>query len=148
MSTSFRVNGNKKVNHETIKGKVGVTDKHNHNVFYLEGSTFLLPNENIEDFNDALNKVETRCKKMVKELLLNHSALTSDFLMNFEVCSDRMKKGKNTYLSFQYHMKQKGGANKSIINLKEENENLFETILERMNVILNEYGIMTSKQKS
>ena len=37
--------------------------------------------------------------------------------MNFEI-SDRMKQGKSSYLSFQYHFKQKNNANKSIINIK------------------------------
>ena len=68
--------------------------------------------------------------------------------MNFDVCSDRMKKDKNSYLSFQYHFKQKKGIEKGILNIKEENENFFFELLNDIENYLNSFNINLSKKRN
>ena len=67
--------------------------------------------------------------------------------MNFDVCSDRMKKGKNTYLSFQYHFKQKNDQNISIVTLKKMYEPFFLDLLNDIEHQLTDYKIKTSKTR-
>jgi hypothetical protein len=59
-----------------------------------------------------------------------------------------MQKDKNSFLSFQYHFKQKGGANKSILDVKTENETFFIGLLNDLTDCLKAYNITASQKKS
>lgn len=147
MKTKFKINGDKNIKHEKIKAKLGLTDKKNHSVFYLEGGTFLTPKSDFEDFNQIMSIIESSCKRLIKSKLFNDNYLDNNFLMNFEVCSDRMKKNKNTYLSFQYHFKQKNNLNNSILLIKKENEQFFNSLLYDIESELLKYDINISKYR-
>lgn len=147
MNVKFRINGNKNIEHDKIKAKLGLTDKLNHTTFYLEGGTFLTPQDEFEDFEEIMSMVKSSCKRSMKDKLLNNSSLDTNFLMNFEVCSDRMKKGKNTYLSFQYHFKQKNNINKSVLKVKDENILFFTNLLNDIEKELYSYNIKLSKKR-
>lgn len=147
MKTKLRVNGDKSIKHELINAKLGLTDKKNHSVFYMEGGAFITPEVEYQDFSEIMNKIETNCKRIIKNKLFNDEILSPSFLMNFEVCSDRMMKDKNTYLSFQYHFKQKNNENKSILTIKEINENFFINLLNDIENELKNYNIKISKKK-
>lgn len=148
MDEKLRVNGNKSILHNSIKAKLGITDKKNQKVFYLEGGAFLTPQNDLEDFAATMRDVESVCRRQIKSKLLSNTAITSDFLMNFEVCSDRMKKGKRTYLSFQYHFKQKPNLNISVVTLKNDNEDFFISLLNDIENELNAYDISVSKKRN
>jgi hypothetical protein len=147
MANKIKINGNKNVNHEKIKAKVGITDKKNHTVFYLEGGTFMTPTIEFEDFTKIMDNVEIICKQKLKNKLSLNNYLDTNFLMHFEVCSDRMKRNKNTYLSFQYHFKQKNNLNDSILNVKEKNEFFFKSLLKDIENELTKYNIKLSKKR-
>jgi hypothetical protein len=147
MSVKFRINGNKNIEHDKIKAKLGLTNKLNHTTFYLEGGTFLTPQDEFEDFEEIMSMVKSSCKRSMKDKLLNNSNLDTNFLMNFEVCSDRMKKDKNTYLSFQYHFKQKNNINKSVLKVKDENILFFTNLLNDIEKELYSYNIKLSKKR-
>ena len=147
MDIKFRINGNKNIEHDKIKAKLGLTNKLNHTTFYLEGGTFLTPQDEFEDFEEIMSMVKSSCKRSMKDKLLNNSNLDTNFLMNFEVCSDRMKKGKNTYLSFQYHFKQKNNINKSVLKVKDENILFFTNLLNDIEKELYSYNIKLSKKR-
>lgn len=147
MNVKFRINGNKNIEHDKIKAKLGLTNKLNHTTFYLEGGTFLTPQDEFEDFEEIMSMVKSSCKCSMKDKLLNNSNLDTNFLMNFEVCSDRMKKGKNTYLSFQYHFKQKNNINKSVLKVKDENILFFTNLLNDIEKELYSYNIKLSKKR-
>ena len=147
MNLKLRVNGNKNIKHKNIKARVGITDKKNQKVFFLEGGTFITPFEECENFTEVMSIIESTCRRSIKNKLLGHSALTTDFLMNFEVCADRMKKDKKTYLSFQYHFKQKNENNISIVTLKESNEKFFVSLLDDIENELSRYNMRVSKTR-
>lgn len=147
MVSKLRVNGNKNICHDKIKAKIGMTDKNNHSVFYLEGGAFITPSDEYEDFEEIMDYIEHSCRNLLKKKLLKSTTLETNFLMNFEVCADRMKKNKNTYLSFQYHFKQKNGENISVLSVKEKNEPFFVELLNDIENELNAYNIKISKKK-
>lgn len=147
MSIEFRVNGDKTIEHKKIKSTLGLTDKKNHSVFYFEGSAFITPNDEL-DYEDVINSIEASCRRSIKKRLINSKTLDHNFLMNFEVCSDRMKKNKNTYLSFQYHFKQKNNENKSIFTVKDENYDFFKGLLSDIESEMNTYNIKINKNKT
>jgi hypothetical protein len=147
MKTKLRVNGNKNIKHKNIKARLGITDKNNHSTFYMEGGAFITPNDEYDDFPEIMQRLESECKRELKTLLFNHSILSPDFLMNFEVCSDRMSKNKKTYLSFQYHFKQKKLANNSILDIKDSNEDFFINLLNDIEKRLTSYNIKVSKKR-
>jgi hypothetical protein len=146
MSIKLRINGNKTIEHDKIKSKLGLTDKKNHNVFYFEGGAFITPKDEF-DYDEVINSIETSCKRSIKKKLINSKTLDTNFLMNFEVCSDRMKKNKNTYLSFQYHFKQKNNENKSIFTVKKENYDFFKSLLSDIETEMNLHNIEINKNK-
>jgi hypothetical protein len=147
MVSKLRVNGNKNICHDKIKAKIGMTDKNNHSVFYLEGGAFITPSDEYEDFEEIMDYIEHSCRNLLKKKLLKSTTLETNFLMNFEVCADRMKKNKNTYLSFQYHFKQKNENNISIVTLKENNENFFVSLLDDIENELSRYNMRVSKTR-
>ena len=114
-----RLSSNKNIKHERIKAKLGLTDRKNHNVFYLEGGVFITPNSEFDDFTQVMDDIRSLCKQSIRRKIFNNNILEPVFLMNFEICSDRMKVNKNSYLSFQYHFKQKNNETKNVLNLIE-----------------------------
>ena len=147
ITNNFKVNGNKTIQHGNIKAKLGLTDKKIHTTFYLEGGAFITPKEDYESFEEVINIIQSSCKNSLKKKLLHSKNLDTNFLMNFEVCSDRMKINKNSYLSFQYHFKQKGSANNSIISVKKDNIDFFTDILNDVVKEMSQYKIEISKNK-
>jgi hypothetical protein len=147
MKEKLRMNGNKNIKHNNIKAKLGLTDKKNHSVFYLEGGGFIIPETEQDDFSLLMKNIEGNCKRIIKNKLFNNKNLSPDFLMNFEVCSDRMMKNKETYLSFQYHFKQKNSKNDSILNVKKDNELFFTNLLNDIENELNSFNIKISKKR-
>lgn len=148
MVTKIKINGDKVIRHERIKAKLGLTDKKNHSVFYLEGGTFVKPECDFENFENIMDVVKTSCKKTIKRKLFKNPFLDSVFLMNFEVCSERMKKGKSSYLSFQYHFRQKNSENKSILTVKNENEHFFLDLLDDLEYNLNQFNIDLNQKRN
>jgi hypothetical protein len=140
-------NGDKTIKHKNITSKLGVTDKNNHNVFYLECSSFITPNENFDDFTDIMSSIKKKCKQNLKENLLNNELLSRDFLINFDICSERMKENKSTYISIQYYFKQKNNLNKSILTIKKQHEDFFISILNKLESELLLNNITMSKKK-
>lgn len=147
MNTKIRINGNKNIKHNSIKAKLGLTDKRNQTTFYLEGGAFITPKSDLDDFPYIMSQIESVCKRGIKNKLLGNKSLSSDFLMNFEICSERMQCNKKSYLSFQYHFKQKSGLHTSVLNLKEENEQFFISLLNDIEKELLSYDISVSKKR-
>lgn len=147
MVEKIKINGDKTIIHNKINAKLGLTDKHNHSVFYLEGGTFITPTISLGDFNEVMSDIESTCKRSIKNKLLNGNTFSTNFLMTFDVCSDRMQKGKNTYLSFQYHFKQKNNQNLSILTIKQMFEPFFLELLNDIECQLTDYKITASKTR-
>lgn len=141
-----RLSSNKNIKHERIKAKLGLTDRKNHNVFYLEGGVFITPNSEFDDFTQVMDDIRSLCKQSIRRKIFNNNILEPVFLMNFEICSDRMKVNKNSYLSFQYHFKQKNNETKNVLNLKRENENFFIDILNDIENQIMSYDMTLSKK--
>jgi hypothetical protein len=147
MDTKIKINGDKTIKHNYIKAKLGLTSKKNHSVFYIEGGTFVTPTVDLEDFTEVMNTVESMCKRSLKKKLFNNSFLEPNFLMNFEICSERMNLNKNSYLSFQYHFKQKNNSNLSIMKIKQENESFFSELLNDLENNLKQYKMTLSQKR-
>lgn len=147
MNTKIRTNGDKTIKHDAIKAKLGLTDKKNHSVFYLEGGTFIQPMIEFDDFSEVMHSIESSCKSSLKRKLAQNNIFDTTFLMNFEICSERMKQGKSSYLSFQYHFKQKNNENKSILSIKENNEDFFIGLLNEMEEYLQKYQICLNRKR-
>lgn len=141
-----RLSSNKNIKHEKIKAKLGLTDRKNHNVFYLEGGVFITPNSEFDDFTQVMDDIRSLCKQSIRRKIFNNNILEPVFLMNFEICSDRMKVNKDSYLSFQYHFKQKNNETKNVLNLKRENEKFFIDILNDIENQIMSYDMTLSKK--
>ena len=148
MNLKFKVNGDKTIKHDKIKSILGLVDKNNHSVFYLEGGTFIIPLVENENFEEVMDFIKKTCKANIKKKLEITPFLEKSFLMNFEICSDRMKKNKSSYLSFQFHFKQKKGNEIGILEIKNNYEYFFTQILNDIENQLNSFNINLSKIKT
>jgi hypothetical protein len=102
---------------------------------------FVIPEDECDDFVEIMNKVEINCKNYLKNSLLKNDFLSRNFISNFKICSNRMKKNKKTYLSFEYHFKQKNDTNEKILTVKEKNYNFFSDLLNEIENQLLFYNI-------
>lgn len=148
MKTKIKTNGDKTINHANIKAKLGLTDKTKHSVFYLEGGTFIKPKVELDNFSEIMRSIESSCKASIKKRLSQNHIFEPTFLMHFEICSERMKANKSSYLSFQYHFKQKDNENKSILSIKHDNELFFQEILNDIESNLQKYQIDLSQKRN
>lgn len=146
MSAKIKTNGDKTIKHDRIKAKLGLSDKKNHSVFYLEGGTFITPEIELDDFTETMRTIELICRRSIKNKLFQNSFLDTTFLMNFEICSCRMKQGKNSYLSFQYHFRQKNNSKQNILTIKQLYGDFFVDLLNDLEFNLKQHK-MTLTQK-
>ena len=146
MLNKIRVNGNKNINHNLIKAKLGITNKKKHTIFYMEGGMFLMPSCEYDDYELIMNKIKNKCKIYLKNKLSNNDFLSNDFLINFDICANRMSLNKKTLFSFQYHFKQKNNLNYDIISIKENHEEFFKNLLNDMQENLINYNFKIIKK--
>jgi hypothetical protein len=100
-----------------------------------------------EDLGEVMRSIESSCKSSLKRKLVQNNIFDTTFLMNFEICSERMKQGKSSYLSFQYHFKQKNNENQSILSIKENNEDFFIGLLNEMEEYLQKHQICLNRKR-
>jgi hypothetical protein len=143
-----KTNGDKTITHNKINGKLGLINKDNHNIFYLECGAFIIPTKDCVDFNNTMKQIQNNCKRFLKMQLKDNQLIDENFIMNFEICSDRMMVNKQTYFSCQYHFKQKYGQNLGILNIKNDFEPFFQSILDNIEHELSQVNISINKKKN
>jgi hypothetical protein len=97
----------KKLKYGEFTIKVGSTDRKNPRVIYFEGTTYVSPEYDSNEFISDMNRIEKFARKKVMESLrIFNSPFKQDYIATFNSSSERMKKGKYSNLQFEYYLIQ------------------------------------------
>lgn len=111
----------------SFKTKYGSTNHKKPEVIYIVGNTYISPSFESNDYISDINDLKNTYKNIITELIKKYN---SDFhkecICGIDVCDNRIKKGKKTFLTFELYLKQKNCKQLNEINdtIKSISENL------------------------
>lgn len=92
----------------SFKTKYGSTNHKKPEVIYIVGNTYISPSFESNDYVSEVNELKTSYNKLVSELISEYSSIfDKNCIFNIDVCDNRIKKGKKTFLTFGLYLKQK-----------------------------------------
>lgn len=95
-----KINSEIKVNNSNFKIKVGTTDKKNPSIIYIEIGSYITPLKESDSYSKEIEEMRKSIKKHLLTVLPD-----KNFIFTTDVASDRMAKGKKSYLEMQLHMR-------------------------------------------
>lgn len=136
----------KDLSYHFFKVKVGTIDKKNPTVIYVEGGTYIKPNENKKNYSDDIHEIKKLYRDNIRNLVFDNKIFTSDYICTIDIPIERITPKKKTYISFQYTLKQKN--NIDFYELIKEYNNIFiDNILTNIHESLENYGFSLTKSK-
>lgn len=143
-----RLNSENKIEHNFFTLKLGTTNKQNPQVIYIEGRTFISPNEDKDSYEKDLRDLKIFLKKKIYQALVNSDYFWKEYILDFQIANSGVRLGKKSFLSFEVLLKQRG---KNVLKLKEIKNNCQDTILEIINSFKDEIirkGFCVTKTKN
>lgn len=116
MDKQVRLNSEKKIQNDSFSVNIGTTNKLNPLAIYVNGRTFIQPNFEKEEYDGDITDIRHNMKNTISRNLRGNSLFEQQFILNFDIASSRMLKGKKSFLSFQVVFKQKS---KNVLKLKD-----------------------------
>lgn len=142
-----RLNSEKKIPNDIFNIKIGTINKKRPSVIYLDGSTFISPLLDKEDYTDDVKEIKCELDNIVKNALRNSKLFEKNFIGNFDVRLSGIRKEKKSYLSFQYHLKQPKNNIMTLNYLKDNSNNIIDNIVNSLKNILLAHNFELSKHK-
>ena len=98
----------KKVKHGAFTVKIGSTDRNYPRVIYFEGSTYISPEYDDEDYTSIMDSLERFSRRNVFKMIDTKDSPfeNNNFIVTFNSSAERMKKGKYSGLQFEYYLIQ------------------------------------------
>lgn len=120
----------KKIEENGFNIKIGTLNKLNPTSIYIESGTFISPFEEKEEYQTDTEFLEKCINDNIKNFIKQNKIYDKNYICAFELPSERMKVGKNSYLSIQCHLKQNGnmGANEILDITSNLSSKLFKDI--------------------
>ena len=109
-------------NHMNLK--YGSTNKDNPEIVYVLGKAWVSPKFN-GDYESILNGIQNNFRKKIKNIVTESNIFENKFVLDFDLNSTNMEKGKKKFLSFDLFLKQ---DKSNVIKLKELNAILSNNI--------------------
>lgn len=127
---SKRLGVERKIEENGFKIKIGTLNKLNPTSVYIESGTFISPFEEKEEYQTDTEFLEKSINDNIKNFIKQNKIFDKNYICAFELPSERMKVGKNSYLSIQCHLKQTGGltTNEILDKTQELSSKLFKDI--------------------
>lgn len=92
----------------SFKTKYGSTNHKKPEVIYIVGNTYISPSFESNDYVSEVNELKTSYNKLVSELISEYSSIfDKNFIFDINLCDNRIKKAKKTFLTFELYLKQK-----------------------------------------
>lgn len=141
----------KKLKKGEFSVKVGCTDRNYPRVVYFEGSTYISPEYDSDEYVEVINNLERFVRKNVlKTVSVKDCPFVRDnFIVNFNSSAERMKKGKYSGLQFEYYLIQPKDNILSVAEiLKKYKDAFFQPFIDLENELINrEFAISNKKPK-
>ncbi len=146
MNNIKRLNSEKKINNSLFKIKIGTINKNHPNVVYFEGSTFISPLFESNDYNESIESIKKAFSKHLLSALSKNDIFLPKHIIDFDVRHKGVKSGKKSFLSFQCHFKQKGNIS-TLSGIVDKSKDFIDNIISSLNEIILSNDFMISKTK-
>lgn len=112
-----------------IRMRVGTLDKKQHDVIYVDMSTYLKPIENKMSYIDDIKYLRVSMGKRMSDIIKKDGRFSKDFIFNFDISDSRIKYGKKTFLTMMTVMRFRQHDDNKIMNILPQ---LKDTIVKEM----------------
>ena len=142
-----RLNSEKKIEDENFKLKIGTTNKIDPVVVYVEGRTFISPQEDKDDYSKDISEIKHNFSRAISKNISNSPLFDRKFILDFQVASKGISLTKKSFLSFQFLLRQNKDNVMKLKDLKERCEELIKNIVGSLEENIAEHNFVISKTK-
>lgn len=114
-----RLHNERKIENENFRLKIGTTNKINPIVVYIEGRTFICPSFEKDDYSREIAEIKRSLSQSISKNIRMTPHFDDKYIMDFQVAASGVSKGKKSFLSFQFLLRQNKD---NVLNLKELKE--------------------------
>lgn len=127
---AIRLNSEKRINNDLFKLKIGTTNKINPQIIYIEGKTFISPEEKKTNYSEELSTMRsTLVNSLSRSLTKTQLFVPNKYIIDFQVAKTGINPSKRSFLGFQLMLKQKFAPFKKVSDVKDEYEPLLNNII-------------------
>lgn len=139
----------KKTKRGEFSVKIGSTDRTNQRVIFFEGTAYISPNYESDDYTKDITEIERFSRRKILDVISETKLFQKDFISNFDVSAVRMKKGKYSCLQFEYYLIQPKSENILTVKdiVKEKLDKLYLKPFEDIEQKLKEFEFTISNKK-
>lgn len=143
-----RLSTEKKLNSDFFRVKIGTMNKSNPQVLYVEGRTFISPQEE-DDYYSYMAQFRKNMNKYIVDTINKFGCFDNRYILDFQVANSGIKVGKKSFLSFQLFLRQKQDNIKSLKEMKGTLQNFVDNVLFSLkeNIIENGFNIYKTKKE-
>lgn len=142
-----RLNSEKRIDNENFKLKIGTTNKIDPVVVYIEGRTFISPQEDKEDYSKDISEIKHNFSRAISKNISGSQLFDRKFILDFQVASKGISLTKKSFLSFQFLLRQNKDNVMKLKDLKEHCEELIKNIVNSLEENIVEHNFVISKTK-
>ncbi len=143
-----RLNSTKKIENDSFKLKLGTTNKLNPFAVYIEGRTFISPNEEKDDYSRDLADMKHHLKTTINSSIKNSPLFENRAILDFQAAASGIATDKKSFISFTCVLKQPQEKILSLKDLKVSAEGVINKIADdfRDYIISKNYEVSKMKK--
>lgn len=142
-----RLTTEKTVNNSDFRLKIGTVNKSNPQVIYVEGRTFISPLEEEDNYTYYIQTIRKNFSGAISKELSKTKLFEDKFILDFQVANSGIRKGKKSFLSFQFLLKQPYNEIKQFKEIKSLSSQIMNNIVSSLKTIIIDNGFALSKSK-
>lgn len=142
-----RLNSEKKIESEKFKLKIGTTNKTNPIVVYIEGRTFICPQDDKDDYSKDISEIKHSFSRAISQHIQESELFDNKFIVDFQVASKGISLNKKSFLSFQFLLRQNKDNVLKLKDLKVFAEEMILDIVDNLENNIVEHNFVVSKTK-
>lgn len=142
-----RLNSEKKIDAENFKLKIGTTNKIDPVVVYVEGRTFISPQDEKDDYSKDISEIKHSLSRAISRNISNSPLFDRKFILDFQVAAKGISLSKKSFLSFQFLLRQNKNNILKLKDLKERCGELIKKIVDSLEENIVEHNFIVSKTK-
>ena len=142
-----RLNSEKKIESDKFKLKIGTTNKINPIVVYIEGRTFICPQDDKDDYSRDISEIKHNFSRTISKYVQNSELFDNKFIVDFQVASKGISLKKKSFLSFQFLLRQRKNNVMKLKDLKSSAEDMILGIVDNLEENIVKHNFVVSKTK-
>ena len=143
----IRLNSEKKIDAENFKLRIGTTNKIDPIVVYIEGRTFISPQEEKDNYAKDILEIKHGLSRAISRNIAESPLFDRKFILDFQVASKGVSVNKKSFLSFQFLLRQNRDKVLKLKDLKANSEDMIKSIVGSLEENIIEHNFIISKTK-